>query len=150
MLLVHAVVVLFPLIGLSVVLSAAIAPLRRALWLVNLIAAVGLAALVFFTIEAGKWLEQRVPAAPLIQAHTAVGDQLLPWAFAVVGGAMLVAVQHRLGPRLSTAQLRWIALMLSIATLAVLVLGTLKLVQIGEAGTRAVWSGSFSDVPLQR
>lgn len=149
-LLVHAVVVLFPLIGLSVVLTAAIAPMRRTLWVVNLIAAAALVALVYVTIEAGRWLEQRVPAAPLIQAHTAVGDELLPWAFAVLGAAVLVALQRRTLHRFGATAARVITVVLTAATVTVLMLSSMTLVRIGEAGTRAVWSGSFSDVPLQR
>ncbi len=90
-LLVHAVLVLTPLVGLALVVIAAWPAARRVLWLPVLIAAAVLLPLGLITIEAGKWLEVRVPPAPLIQEHTAKGEDIVPWLIALLVVAALVS-----------------------------------------------------------
>ena len=43
-----------------------------------------------------------------------------------------------------------VSVVLTIAALAIAAGSTWTLVRIGEAGSRAVWEGSFSDEPLER
>ncbi|NUT57851.1 MAG: hypothetical protein HOQ00_03240 [Agromyces sp.] len=161
-LLVHAVIVLVPLVGLALVLVAAWPAARRVLWLPVLIAAVLLVPLGLVTIEAGKWLQARVPAAPLIEAHTSIGESIVPWLWALLGVAVLVAawaVIELLAARRSTGTeerrpgrgLR-IAVnsVLTVAAVAVTAGAAWTVFQIGESGSRAVWEGSFSDEPLEQ
>ena len=159
-LLVHAVIVATPLVVLALVLIAAWPAARRVLWLPVLIGAALLLPLGLITIEAGKWLEQRVPPAPLIQEHTAQGEDIVPWLIALLVVAAVVAawaiVELVLARR--TADGEPLALgrgirviigaLLTGAALTVGAFATWTLVQIGEAGSRAVWEGSFSDEPL--
>jgi hypothetical protein len=161
-LLVHAVLVLTPLIGLALVVIAAWPAARRLLWLPVLIAAAVLLPLGLITIEAGKWLEVRVPPAPLIQEHTAKGEDIVPWLIALLVVAALVsawAVFERLARRRAAEDpesrrpargLRIAAgIVLTLAALAVTAGSVWTIAQIGESGSRAVWEGSFSDEPLE-
>lgn len=163
-LLVHAVVVLTPLLGLLLVVLAAWPAARRVLWLPALIAAALLLPLGLVTIEAGKWLEQRVPPAPLIQVHTAQGEDIVPWliallvlAVAIAGWSLVERAARRRsadenGAPSGTTPSRGIRLaagvVLTVAALVIAAGSTWTLVQIAEAGSRAVWEGSFSDEPL--
>ncbi|MGH3703233.1 MAG: hypothetical protein ACRDT9_01260, partial [Agromyces sp.] len=56
-LLVHAVVVLTPLLSLLLIVIAAWPGARRVLWLPSLVGAAVLLPLGLVTVEAGKWLE---------------------------------------------------------------------------------------------
>jgi hypothetical protein len=160
-LLVHAVVVLTPLVALALVLIAAWPAARRVLWVPVLIAAALLLPLGLITIEAGKWLEQRVPPAPLIQDHTAQGEDIVPWLITLLVAAAVIAVWAVIeliaARRASGSELVRPAPALRITVGVVLTLGAVAvaagsswtLVQIAEAGSRAVWEGSFSDEPLE-
>lgn len=165
-LLVHVVVVMTPAVGLALVVIAAWPAARRVLWVPVLLAAAALLPVGLVTIEAGKWLEQRVPPAPLIQAHTAQGEDILPWLVGLLVVAVLAAAwavaelvarrrPFRDGADPSRAGLPRGAVLaasvlLALAAVAISIGSTWTLVQIGESGTRAVWEGSFSDEPLER
>lgn len=157
-LLVHAVIVLTPLVGLLLVVLSAWPAARRVLWLPALVGAALLVPLGLVTVEAGKWLEARVPQAPLIQQHTGMGEDLTPWLVWLLVVAVLVAAwalveradARRTTPGLSRAVRVGVGVVLVVASLAVAVGATVTLVRIGEAGSRAVWEGSFSEDPLER
>jgi hypothetical protein len=158
----HALIVLVPLVGLALVVIAAWPAARRVLWLPVLLAAVLLVPLGLVTIEAGKWLEMRVPPAPLIQAHTGLGESIVPWLWGLLGVAVLIAawaVVELLAARRTTddAERRpsravriGVGAVLTVAAVAVAAGSTWTIVQIGASGSRAVWEGSFSDEPLEQ
>ncbi|MEV1129394.1 hypothetical protein [Agromyces sp. NPDC049794] len=162
-LLVHALIVLTPLVALALVLIAAWPAARRILWIPVVAAAALLLPLGLVTIEAGKWLEQRVPPAPLIQEHTAQGEDIVPWligllvlAMAIAAWAVvdLVATRRRTRADAARRPVRAVravvGVVLTLAALTVATGTTWTLVRIGEAGSRAVWEGSFSDEPVER
>jgi hypothetical protein len=162
-LLVHAMLVLTPLVCLALILVSAWPAARRVLWIPVLIAAAVLLPLGLVTIEAGKWLQARVPEAPLIQEHTAKGEGIIPWLIAILVVAVLVAawavvelvVRRRAGqdgaPQRPARSVRIaVGVGLTLSSLAVAAGTTWTIVQIGESGSRAVWEGSFSDEPLER
>lgn len=160
-LLVHALIVLTPLIALALIIIAAWPAARRVLWVPVLIGGVVLLPLGLITIEAGKWLEVRVPPAPLIQEHTAQGEDIVPWLIALLVLAVVIAawaVAELVAARRVTPGGAGIGRGIRIAVGIVLTLGAVAiaagsswtLVQIAEAGSRAVWEGSFSDEPLER
>jgi hypothetical protein len=160
-LLVHAIVVLVPLMALLLVVIAAWPGARRVLWLPALIGAAMLLPLGLVTIEAGKWLEVRVPPAPLIQEHTAIGESIVPWlvsllvlAAVIAAWAVLELLSARRVARDEQARpgrgIRiGVGAVLTLAALVIAIGSTWTLVQIAEAGSRAVWEGSFSEVPLE-
>lgn len=161
-LLVHVVVVMTPAVGLALVLIAAWPAARRVLWVPVLLAAGALLPLGLVTVEAGKWLEQRVPSAPLIQTHTAQGEEIVPWLIWLLVVAVIIAawgVAELIARRRSADEApRGLGRGAVVAASAVLAIGALvvaagstwTLVRIGESGSRAVWEGSFSDEPLER
>lgn len=170
-LLVHAVVVGVPFLAALVVVLAAWPAARRVLWLPTLLGALLLLGLTFLTIEAGKWLEARVPPTPLILEHTAQGEDIIPWMIALVTVTALVAAlaiverRQRRGrtdpqvaaargtapPATRTSPGRIVVVgLLVVAAIGVGAGATWTIVRIGEAGSRAVWEGSFSDEPLER
>ena len=161
-LLVHALIVLTPLVALALLLIALWPAARRILWIPVTAAAVLLLPLGLVTIEAGKWLEQRVPPAPLITEHTAQGEDIVPWLIGLLGMAVVIAawaivelVARRRNDadaagRPSRTMRAVVGVVLTLAALGVGAGTTWTLVQIGEAGSRAVWEGSFSDEPLER
>ncbi|MFD6053136.1 hypothetical protein [Agromyces sp. NPDC060279] len=150
-LLVHAVVVLTPLCALLLVVLAVWPRARRALWLPTLLGTALLLPLGLVTIEAGKWLELRVPPAPLIQEHTARGDSIVPWLVGLLGVALAVAVWAVVERRAPARGARIaVSAVLAVAALAVGTGTVVTLVSIGESGSRADWEGGFSEDPLQR
>lgn len=170
-LVVHVMVVGVPALALLLVVLAAWPSARRALWIPTLLAALLMLGVTYLTIEAGKWLEARVPPAPLIQEHTAQGEDIVPWMYGLVAVAALVAAlaiveraqaRDRTDPgvaaargvatpatRTSPGRIAVIGLLV-IAAVGVGAGATWTIIQIGEAGSRAVWEGSFSDEPLER
>ena len=168
-LLVHVMIVGVPLLAVLLVVLCAWPAARRVLWLPVLLGALLLLGVMYLTIEAGKWLQARVPEAPLIEAHTAQGEDIIWWAIglatiaASVGALAIVENRERRGrtdpevaanrgmtvppPRRRPGRVAVVALLL-IAALGVGAGAVWTIVQIGESGTRAVWEGSFSDQPL--
>jgi hypothetical protein len=170
-LLVHAVVVGVPFLAAVLVVLAAWPGARRVLWLPTLAGGLLLLGLTFLTIEAGKWLEARVPPTPLIQEHTAQGEDIVPWMFGLVAVAAVVSAlaiveqrqrRDRTAPEVAAARgfvqtvsrpspaRTVVVVLLVIAALGVGAGATWTIIRIGEAGSRAVWEGSFSDEPLER
>ncbi|MRG58632.1 hypothetical protein GE115_01910 [Agromyces sp. CFH 90414] len=155
-LLVHVVIVATPLLALALVVAGAWPAARRVLWAPCLVGAAVLVPLALVTIEAGKWLEQRVPPAPLIQEHTAQGEDIVPWviAIAVVAAALaawsvLELVARRRDRSIGRGAVVGASVVLTLAALVVGAGATWTIVQIGESGSRAVWEGGFSDEPLE-
>lgn len=164
-LLVHVIVVAVPALGLGLILAGAWPAARRVLWIPLLLVAALLVPLGLITVEAGKWLEVRVPPAPLIQEHTAQGEDIVPWLWGLLGVAVLIAlwaIVEAVARRRAKAPSEQFddrplgrgaviaaSVVLSLAAVAVTVASAATLVRVAEAGSRAVWEGSFSDVPLE-
>jgi uncharacterized membrane protein len=145
-LLVHLTVVLVPVAALLVLLAAVWPAARRKLtWWVPLVALAALA-VVPVTTHAGEWLEARVAITPLIAKHVHLGKQLLPWAIGLFVVATLVWAFGRLEST-GRRQLTGVAGRVVIAVVALAVTaGTVQQVyRIGESGSRAVWTGNFSE-----
>jgi hypothetical protein len=82
-LLIHAVVILFPLAAGMLVAGAVWPAARRKLtWLTPALALIVLA-LVPVTTNAGEWLQRRLPDTKAIETHVRLGDELLPWAVGI-------------------------------------------------------------------
>jgi uncharacterized membrane protein len=147
-LLVHLTVTLVPLAALVVLLAAVWPAARRKLtWWVPLIA---LAALVCVpvTTHAGEWLEARVAITPLITKHVHLGKQLLPYAIGLFVVALLVWAFARLEATGRTSFTGTAGrVVIGVLALAIAVGTIQQVVRIGESGSRAVWTGNFSEKP---
>lgn len=148
-LLVHLTVIVVPLAALATVFAAAWPAARRRLGVVTPIIALVALIAVPITVSAGEWLEVRVGATPLVAAHAALGRTLLPWAVAVFIVAVLQWAWFRFGaPRMPEKRWRLVVALVLAAAVAVTAVGSvLTVVQIGESGARAVWTGSFTQNP---
>lgn len=150
-LLVHATVVFVPLAALCTLLSLLWPAARRRLGIVTPLVALLALVLVPVTAAAGAWLLDRVDTTPLINTHMQLAAALLPW----VVGVFLVALAQWLWFRYGTTQAEGMRRRMGTAgsriagavavVLVVAICGgaVATLAQIGEAGSRAVWEGSF-------
>jgi hypothetical protein len=155
-LLVHFVVVVVPVAALCTVLAAAWPAARRRLGIVTPIIALGALISVPITTQAGEWLQARVGHTELVAAHAALGTTLLPWAVATF---LLAAIQWfwfrfvtapdaKFASRVPGKSARLVITLVLAAAVAVLAVGSvLTVVQIGESGVRAIWTGSFTQNP---
>lgn len=183
-LLVHAVIVLFPLAAALLVLSAVWPAARRKLGVITPIAAFVSLVFVPLATNAGEWLRDHLNGnltdTALVRDHTEKGDGLLPWALGVLVLALAVWWVGRAyglewsggddtagrdghgragstaddggGVALATRETRtsrrslpvWATAAFAVASVAVAAVGTVVLVQIGDSGSKAVWTGNVS------
>ncbi|HEY8913742.1 hypothetical protein [Lacisediminihabitans sp.] len=155
-LLVHFVVIVVPLAALCAVLTAAWPAARRRLGIVTPLIALAALVSVPVTTGAGEWLLARVANTPLIQAHAAIGKSLLPWALAtfVMAAAQWVWFRYfsggdgRYRRLVAHRRLRLaITITLAVAVVFLAVGSIVTVVQIGESGARAIWTGSITPNP---
>ena len=155
-LLVHFVVIVVPVAALCTVLAAAWPAARRRLGIVTPVIALGALISVPITTEAGQWLQARVGHTELVAAHAALGTTLLPWAVATFLVATIqwfwfrfvTATEARFASRVPGKSARLVITLVLAAAVAVLAVGSvLTVVQIGESGVRAIWTGSFTQNP---
>lgn len=163
-LLVHLAVVLVPVTAIMVVLSAAWPAARRRLGIGTPIVALVTTVVVPVTTDAGEWLERRVPRDPLVEAHTKLGDELLPWTIGLLAVAVLVWALQRHGRRTTRSALdtaegtpappqapRWftpVAVVLIVAGLVAAGGSVVQVYRIGDSGAKASWHDGFSPNPL--
>jgi hypothetical protein len=149
-LLVHAVVVLVPLCALGVAVSALWQAARwRLAWVVLGLTVVSVA-LVPFASGSGEVLEEMVKESGLVERHAELGDGYLPYAFALLVGAVGVAVLQwieggRAEPEGSYAPRRraprWLVIVVAVVALVTSTAATYQMVRVGHSGAVAVWSG---------
>jgi hypothetical protein len=106
------------------------------------------------TTDSGEWLQERVAETSLVERHTGLGDELLPWAVGLVVVAAAVWFLYR---REATAtpvpgaaqksvpaawtRLRVVAVVLSMAVAAGAIV---QVYRIGDSGAKATWQGRLS------
>lgn len=151
-LVVHAVVVLLPLAAIGGVLVALLPRARERYGLLVAATAVAAAPSVFVAVQSGERLEERVNAtlgpgeasareAELMQAHTSIAGNLLPWALVLAVALVALIVAGYLTRRPNSPG--WLGVGGHFAS-AVVVLGAVLslywVIRIGDAGARAAWS----------
>ncbi|WP_405746792.1 hypothetical protein OG422_27585 [Streptomyces sp. NBC_01525] len=150
-LLVHVVVVLVPLTALALILCAALPSVMRRFGLALPVLALVSLISVPLTTHAGEWLERHVDSDPLVRAHTALGDELLPWALALFLVSTAVwwsyrrAAHHAPDSAGSTSAVA-LPLRLTAAVLSVVIgVGAgVQVYRIGDSGAKAAWHDGYS------
>lgn len=136
-LLVHATVVLVPLIGLLVAAAAVWPTLRRrAGWLTGVLGVLAVG-LTWVTIQAGEAFEQRLGMT--VAEHSAAGRALLPWAAGVAVAGLAISWWGTRTGRRSVAR-PLVALIVAAGLVAGL--GSVVMtVRAGHTGATSVWGG---------
>lgn len=148
-LLVHAVVVLIPLAGLLTVLAAVWPAARRRLGIITPLVALAALIVVPLATEAGEWLQARVRMTPLISEHIDLGDTMLWFAIALFVVALIAwGLPTAVVKSTGRPPAPWLGVVIAILAVVVAGAATFQVVRVGEAGSRAVWEGSFCSVPL--
>lgn len=159
-LVVHAVVVLLPLAAIGGLLVAVLPRLRDRYGALVALLSVAVVPTVFVAQRSGEQLETRVNAslgpgpesareAELMADHTAIADNLLPWAIVLMIGVLVtvgtgwLSRQER-GPAW-TRPAGWVGLAVVIAGAAA---SLYWVIRIGDAGARAAWSDLVSRAAL--
>jgi hypothetical protein len=132
-LIVHATVVLLPLMCLVTVLVAVRPRLRAKYAWWTFAADVALIALCYATTQSGSRLEDRLGASPAIQKHADLGHQLIWFVLALAVTALVVALVKDRGGSFAAGA--------SVLTAIAAVLLVVWTVRVGHAGAEAVWSG---------
>ena len=83
-LVVHAAVVLLPIAAIATVVVAAVPRWRRPYALLAFGVSLAAAGAIWLAQESGESLEERVTETALVERHTELAEQVLPWAIAVV------------------------------------------------------------------
>lgn len=138
-LLVHAIVVLAPMVALLEILCAFwLAARRRLVWLVLALAVIT-TVLTPLTTSAGDWLynQQQQPSDILI-THANRGQWMIAFSAALLVVAIALAVLHWLEGR-SDRKRTVATVVVAIVALVVGVSSIVGVVRIGDAGAEAVW-----------
>jgi hypothetical protein len=138
-LLVHAIVVLAPLVALLEILCGFWpAARRRFVWLVLALAGVNLV-LTPITTEAGEWLyKQSRQHSAVLQEHAERGDWMIYFSVALLVVAIALAVLHWLEGRSDKRRTAATAVV-AVVALAVGVSSIIGVYRIGDAGAQSVW-----------
>jgi hypothetical protein len=138
-LLVHAIVVLAPLVAiLEIFCGFWPAARQRLVWLVVAFAAVNLV-LTPLTTDAGEWLlSQRSSVSAVLQTHAERGNWMIYFSVALFVVAVALAVMHWLDGR--SDRRRTVAnVVVAIVALLVGVSSIITVVRIGDSGAHSVW-----------
>ena len=114
-------------------------------------------AMVPLATGSGEVLEEMVRENRLVERHAELGDDYLPYAFALLVGAVAVAVlQWVEGSRARQERShggdsgdgsgrrrapRWLVIVVTVVALVGSVAATVQMVRVGHSGAAAVWSG---------
>jgi hypothetical protein len=140
-LVVHAVVVLVPLAGLSA-LVVAVWPAARARY-APLALAVATLALVSVPLatHTGEQLESHVRPSAFVERHTAMADGLLPFMAVLWLGLATLVAARRLGTSRGVSWPRYLAGGAAVVAVVGAVASGVQVVRIGDSGARAAWHG---------
>lgn len=151
-LIVHAVVVLVPLAALGAIAVVLSSWARSHIgWLVAATAALDVL-LVPLATGSGESLEERVDETALVEAHTEMGEQLLPWTIAlavVIVAFMALALLTKRRPSGAPSAVwatRTVSLALAVITVIVAAGSLVQVARIGHSGAKASWSDASSAV----
>jgi hypothetical protein len=132
-LIVHAVVVLVPLVALGAVGTVLWPALRERIGWIVVAGAVATAVLVPFATGSGETLQERVGETALLERHAELGDQLLPWAVGLAVAVLAFMLVVKRGQR-------WLGLVVAAATVVLAVGASVNVTLVGHSGAEATWA----------
>lgn len=143
-LVVHAAVVLLPLAALLTVICAAVPRARR--WYAPVAVGLALVAVVAVGLAqgSGEALEERVDETELVEEHTEKGEQVLPWAIAVLATAAAVTAIPVLTRRRPSIPSRTVTAA-AVAISLIAGVGATWTVDVGHSGAKATWEDVGTD-----
>jgi hypothetical protein len=148
-LLVHAVVILIPLAALMTILSAVWPAARRRLGIFTPLVALAALIIVPIATDAGEWLQARVANTQLVRTHAELGDTMLWFAIGLFVAALLAwGVPTLITRRSEQAPPPWIGVVVAVVAVVLAGASVVQVFRVGEAGSEAVWSGSFCPEPV--
>lgn len=138
-LVVHAVVVLVPLAALGGIAISVWSAARKRYGSLTVAFAFAGAASTLVAQKAGEALAASLPQhSPLLEAHIAIGGQLLVWVILLFVGTVAVMLSQRLIDQQQPSG-RIALLVAAIVTVATAVISVVQVARIGHAGATAVW-----------
>ena len=145
-LIVHAVVVLVPLAALGGLAIAFSSSLRARFG--SLVAAIAVLDVLLIPLAtgSGEQLEPRVAASALVEKHTEMGEQLLPFMIVLAVAVLVLVARPWLLARRGSGGSRpaWGAPWVATAAVVLIVLGSVaslvQVARIGHSGAKAAWS----------
>ena len=146
-LVVHAVVVLVPLAALGVLVTAFHAGLRARFGVLVPALAVLTVALVPVATSSGEELEKRIApvrgVGKLVDRHTEMGEQLLPFVIVMAVGAVALFLIRRAQEQRPEAPPAWAApwalLLATVLAVGGSVASVVQVGRIGHSGAKAAW-----------
>ena len=147
-LIVHFVVVGVPLAALLTVLSALWPAARRRLGIITPIVALLVLIAVPVATNAGEWLQARLRPTPLIEAHVDLGRSMIWFAAGLFVAAVLAWGVPILMARRAGGAPPWVGVVVAVVAIALAAASVVQVYRVGEAGSKAVWTGSFCQEPV--
>lgn len=148
-LLVHGIIVLIPLAAVMTILSAVWPAARRRLGIFTPLVALAALILVPVATNAGEWLAARVANTSLVKEHIELGDTMLWFAIGLFVAALLAwGVPTLITRRSGQAPPPWVGVVVAVVAVVLAGASVVQVVRVGEAGSKAVWSGSFCPEPV--
>jgi hypothetical protein len=138
-LIVHGAVVLLPVAAIATVVVAAVPRWRRPYALLVLGVSLAAAGAIWLAQESGESLEERVTETALVERHSELAEQVLPWAIAVVVVAAAVLLADRFQSRLAQIPSRAATITLIVAAVITGVGATWTVAEVGHSGAKATW-----------
>lgn len=147
-LLVHGVVTLIPPCAAGVALAALWPAARARLSLAVLVLTVFAVALVPLVAESGEWLEERVGETALLERHAELGEAFLPFAIALLVGAVAVVILRLVerrgdeaGNGSARSAPRWLVVLVIVVAFTTSAAAAYETYLVGHSGAVSVWSG---------
>lgn len=147
-LIVHALVVGIPLAALLTILAALWPAARRRLGIITPLSALIVLALVPVATNAGDWLADRLPNSPLIGTHADLGRTLIWFAAGLFVASLLAWGVPTLLSRRAGGVPPWVGVVVAVVAVALAAASVVQVFRVGEAGSAAVWTGSFCPEPV--
>ncbi|MFV0257706.1 MAG: DUF2231 domain-containing protein [Acidimicrobiales bacterium] len=145
-LIVHAAVVFVPLAAIMtlVALAPKLRPMFAPLALVFAVIALGSVGLAQ---GSGEQLERRVDETELVEAHTEMGESVLPWAVLVTVTAAGLTFAGPIGKRVPKVTPKALGAGLAVLSVVGAAGATVSVVRVGHSGAKAAWDDTAIVTP---